>query len=76
MTQKEIHKAIIKGDIIVTTKECIRDAVKECVSLLYDDVSDFENNRYMTYRDREFQQISKQKQEDIANEILDYILGD
>ena len=76
MTQKEIQKAIIKGDIIVTTKGCIRNAVKECVSFLYDDVSDFENNRYMTSSDKNFQLLSKQQQEDIANEILDYILGD
>lgn len=74
MTKKDIDKAVRNGEIIVTTKDIVREAVKRAVSLLYDDVSDFANNRYMTGRDREFEQLTEQQQDDIANEVLDYLL--
>lgn len=76
MTKKDIDKAIREGEIIVTTKDIVREAVKQAVSSLYDDVSNFANNRYMTGRDREFEQLSEQQQNDIADEVLDYLLDE
>lgn len=73
MTKKDIDKAIRDGEIIVTTKEIVKEAVMQSISCLYDDVSDFANNRYKTGRDREFAPISEQQQNDIANEVLDYL---
>lgn len=74
MTKKDIDKAIREGEIIVTTKDIVREAVKRAVSCLYDDVSDFHNNRYMSGRDREFEQLSEQQQNNIADEVLGYLL--
>ena len=75
MKKEDINNAIRKGEIIVTTKKIIKEAVKQSISDLYNDVSDFENNRYMTGRDRQFEQLSKQKQDDIADEVIDYLTG-
>ncbi len=74
MKNKEIDKAIRNGEIIVTTKDIIREAVKQAVSSLYDDVSDFSNNRYMTGSDRSFEQLSDQQQNDVADEVIDYLI--
>ncbi len=76
MTKKDIDKAVRNGEIIITTKDIVREAVKQAVSILYDDVSDFANNRYMTGRDREFEQLSEQQQNDIADHVLDYLLDE
>ncbi|MFW5804531.1 MAG: hypothetical protein ACOCWG_04815 [bacterium] len=74
ITKDDIDKAVRGGEMIVTTKEIIKEAVKECVSGLYDDVSDFAFNRYMT--SREFEQISEKQKNDIADDVIDYILGE
>lgn len=76
MTNQDIDKAVRNGEIIITTKKILKEAVKQAVSSLYDDVSDFSNNRYMTTSDREFEQLSEKQQNDIANEVLDYLLDD
>jgi hypothetical protein len=45
LTSKDIKSALAKGDIIVTTKDIIREAVKEALWNLYTEKSDWKNNR-------------------------------
>lgn len=75
MTKEEIDKLVRNGEIIITTKKILKEAVKEAVSCLYDDVSDFQSNRYMTGRDMVFEQLSEDQQNDVADEVIDYLLG-
>ncbi len=70
----KLEKLIRNGEIIITTKKLLKEAVKENISHLYNDTSDFVNNTYMT--DREFERLSATNCDDIANDVLDYLLND
>jgi len=60
-------------EVITTTKNSLKEAVKKAVCSLYDDVSDLHKNRYLSGRDREFEQLSEQKQQDVAKDVIDYL---
>lgn len=47
MTKKDIDITIRQGEIVVTTKELIREAVIESIHFLYDDICIYDKNYYM-----------------------------
>jgi len=73
---KNINKLIRSGEVIVTTKTIIKEAVIEQISGLYDEISDFHNNRYMNANDREFRLLTDQEKEDIADDVVDFLKGE
>lgn len=73
MKEKNIEDAIKSGNMILTTKDNLKNAIIGAVSGLYNDVSDFHKNRYMTSNDREFEQLSSEECNDIANDIIEQL---
>lgn len=61
----ELKKALIDGEIFVTTKEIVREAVKEAIQHLKKDVGDGYT--------REYEDINEEDIRDISEEIVDYI---
>ncbi|MDV3537949.1 hypothetical protein CMU94_02280 [Elizabethkingia anophelis] len=66
ITQKQLKELLVNGEIIVTTKEIIRAAVKENISglLEWDDFHDFSKGAST---------ISEEKENSIADWVIDSI---
>jgi len=72
MNQKEIDKLIRSGDLIITTKEILTEAVVQAVEYLYQDNGEFSKNRYMSAR--EYEQLNKKDCTDVADDVIDYLI--
>ena len=73
MKAKKIRKLIDSGEIILTTKSAIIEAVKQECMYLYDEVSDFDNNRFLTASEKEYERLTDSKLTDLADEIIDFL---
>lgn len=72
MKQQEIDKLVRNGDLIITTKEILINAVVQSVEGLYRD------NGYciQNHNDKkEFEQLSKKECTELANDVIDYLTG-
>lgn len=71
MTAEEIDKLIRSGDLIITTKKVLAEAVVQSIEHLYKVDGEFYKNHYIN--NREFDQLSKQDCTDISDDIIEYI---
>lgn len=60
---EQLKKALIDGEIFVTTKESVREAVKESIKHLGRPTGFYEEGEYLT----------NEQVEDISDEIIDYL---
>ena len=69
MTKEELNKILESDEIIITTKSIIKEAVKGHISglLEWDDYYDFSKGAHT---------ISNETEEEIANYILEEIVGE
>lgn len=65
---------ITSGELIITSKELISDAVKEHVSGLYKEDEEFYKNRYRTQR--EYESLTPEDLEEISDNIIWYLTND
>jgi hypothetical protein len=74
LTQKEITELIISGELIITSKDLIIEAVKEHATDLYKDDGEFNNNRFITQRT--FESLQEEDLSDLADNIIWYLTND
>ncbi|MCT3814518.1 hypothetical protein CMT92_07320 [Elizabethkingia anophelis] len=69
ITQQQLKELLVNGEIIITTKEIIREAVKENITglLEWDDFHDFSKGASA---------ISEEQENNIADWVIDYITGE
>ena len=71
-----INKLIRDGEIIVTTEKILREAILQAIELedLFEEISDVDNNKFLSGRDREYSHVSQQTIKAISEEIIDYLI--